>query len=211
MAHSGGTFIGLQAAARHHELYCAYIGVAQMSNQLKSEKLAYGTMLAEFKRQGNTDMIRKLEAHPVTMESGVPQEYRAVLPDQAMHNMRSIVTGILLPSFMSPQYTLTEKINMWTGKARSGVAALFGTMITTDLSKTLPELAVPVYFLEGKYDLACAYSVTHEYFVVLKAPVKDYYTFENSAHSPIFEEPEKVQQIMRDDVLKGTNGLADGG
>lgn len=29
MAHSGGTFIGLQAAARAPEVYCAYIGVAQ--------------------------------------------------------------------------------------------------------------------------------------------------------------------------------------
>jgi pimeloyl-ACP methyl ester carboxylesterase len=42
MAHSGGTFIGLQAAARAPELYCAYIGVAQMVNQLTSERMAYG-------------------------------------------------------------------------------------------------------------------------------------------------------------------------
>ena len=30
-----------------------------------------------------------------------------------------------------------------------------------------------------------------------------------SAHSPIFEEPEKVVQIIREDVLKCKNGLAD--
>jgi pimeloyl-ACP methyl ester carboxylesterase len=33
MAHSGGTFIGLQAAARAPQAYCAYIGVAQMVRQ----------------------------------------------------------------------------------------------------------------------------------------------------------------------------------
>ena len=198
MGHSGGTFIGIQAAARAPEKYYAYIGVAQMANQLKSEKLAYDYMLQQFKQNGDTGMVRKLEAHPVTMEGGTPPEYLA-LRDQAMHslgigtmhNMRSVVTGILLPSFMSPQYTLPEKVNTWTGKARSGVAALYNTMIATDLSKTLPELTIPVYFLEGKYDYTCTYSVAREYFDVLKAPVKGFYTFEQSAHSPMFEEPEK--------------------
>ena len=49
MGHSGGTFIGIQAAARAPQLYHAYIGVAQMSNQLESEKLAYDYMLEQFK------------------------------------------------------------------------------------------------------------------------------------------------------------------
>ena len=53
MGHSGGTFIGIQAAARAPELYYAYIGVAQMSYQLKSEKLAYEYMLQQFKENGN--------------------------------------------------------------------------------------------------------------------------------------------------------------
>ena len=39
MAHSGGTFIGIQVAARSPELFFAYVGVAQMSNQIKSEGL----------------------------------------------------------------------------------------------------------------------------------------------------------------------------
>ena len=54
MGHSGGTFIGIQVAARAPELYYAYIGVAQMSNQLKSEKLAYDYMLEQFRENGNT-------------------------------------------------------------------------------------------------------------------------------------------------------------
>ncbi len=47
MGHSGGTFIGIQAAAQAPELYYAYIGIAQMSNQLESERLAYEYMLQE--------------------------------------------------------------------------------------------------------------------------------------------------------------------
>ena len=105
MGHSGGTFIGIQAAARAPERYHAYIGVAQISNQLRSEQLAYEYMLQRFRESGNRRMVRKLEAAPVT--------------------------------------------------------------------------------------------------------VKGLYTFNQSAHSPLFEEPEKMRRILREDVLAGANRLAD--
>ena len=39
--------------------------------------------------------------------------------------------------------------------------------------------------------------------------MKGFYIFEESAHSPMFEEPEKMQKILREDVLAGENNLAD--
>lgn len=86
MGHSGGTFIGIQVAAEAPELYHAYIGVAQMSNQLKSERLAYEYMLKKFREKDNTKMVRKLEAAPVTMTGGTPDAYCA-LRDPAMHGL----------------------------------------------------------------------------------------------------------------------------
>lgn len=47
------------------------------------------------------------------------------------------------------------------------------------------------------------------YFDRLTAPVKGFYTFRESAHSPMFEEPDKFVRILREDVLNGTNRLAD--
>lgn len=216
MGHSGGTFIGIQAAARVPELYHAYIGVAQMSDQLRSEKLAYDYMLKQFKEYGNTKMAQALEAAPVTLESGIPDAYRAIR-DTAMHSlgigttrdMNSVVTGIFIPSWMSRDYTLMEKVNMWRGKSRSGISVMWDKMISTDLSKEVPELAIPVYFFEGIYDYTCSYTLAKEYFAVMKAPLKGFYTFEQSAHSPMFEEPEKMQKILQEDVLVGKNILAD--
>jgi pimeloyl-ACP methyl ester carboxylesterase len=216
MGHSGGTFIGIQAAARAPQLYHAYIGVAQMSHQLRSEKLAYDYMLEHFQANGNTNMVRKLEAAPVTMAGGTPDAYRA-LRDPAMHSlgigtmhqMNSVVTGIFLPSLQSRDYTLSEKIHTWTAKARSGVASLWDDMLATDLSKQVTELSVPVYFFSGIYDYTVNYTLAKEYFETIQAPVKGFYTFEQSAHSPIFEESEKVQKILREDVLTGMNHLAD--
>ncbi len=216
MGHSGGSFIGIQAAARAPELYYAYIGVAQMSNQLKSEILAYEYMLVEFKKKGNSKMVRKLEAAPVTIKDGVPDAYLA-LRDEAMHRlgigttraMNSVITGLFLPSLSCPEYSLTEKFNLWRGKSRSGISILWDTMIATDLSKQVPALELPVYFFEGKYDYTCSFTEAKSYFEHLKAPLKGFYTFEMSAHSPLFEEPEKMQHILNDDVLPGLNNLAD--
>jgi pimeloyl-ACP methyl ester carboxylesterase len=216
IGHSGGTFIGIQAAARAPELYYAYIGVAQMSNQLESEKQAYEYMLEQFKKNGNKEMVRKLEAAPVTITGGTPDAYLA-LRDEAMHNlgigtthgMNSVITGIFWPSLTSREYTLGEKVNMWRGKANSGVAPLWDDILSTDLSKEVKELSIPVYFFEGIYDYTCSYTLAKEYFDQLKAPIKGFYTFEQSAHSPLFEEPEKMGHILQEDVLVGVNNLAD--
>ncbi len=43
----------------------------------------------------------------------------------------------------------------------------------------------------------------------LAAPRVGFYTFENSAHSPAFEEPDRALRILTDDVLAGTTDLAD--
>lgn len=216
MGHSGGSFIGIQAAARAPELYAAYIGVAQMSNQLRSEKLAYDYMLQQFGAAGNTDMVQRLEAAPVTLTGGVPKAYLA-LRDDAMHSlgigttheMKSVLTGIILPSITNREYTVMEKINLWRGKARSGVSPLWDAMLTADLSSQVPELEIPVYFFEGRYDYTCSYTEARSYFDILQAPLKGFYTFEQSAHSPIFEEPKRAVRILNEDVLAGANNLAD--
>ncbi len=216
MGHSGGTFIGIQVAARATELYYAYIGVAQMSNQLKSERLAYEYMLKQFQENGNFEMVRKLEAAPVTMTGGIPDAYLA-LRDGAMHSlgigtthdMKSVISGIFLPSLTFRGYTLLEKINMWRGKSQSGVSPLWDTILVTDLSKQVPELDLPVYFFSGIYDYKVSYTLAKDYFEKLHAPLKGFYIFEQSAHSPMFEEPERFIEIMVNDVLNENINLAD--
>ncbi|HYA53943.1 MAG TPA: alpha/beta hydrolase, partial [Streptosporangiaceae bacterium] len=216
MAHSGGTFIGLQAAARAPQVYCAYVGVAQMVHQLESERRAYEYMLERFSQAGNGRMVRKLEAAPVTMTAGTPAAYLRVR-DRAMHSlgvgtahdMTSVLRGIVWPSLKSPHYTLGEKIQLWRGKRSSGVSALWNEMMRIDLAGRVTELALPAYFFHGVYDYTVNYQLAKDYFATLKAPLKGFYTFGRSAHSPIMEEPQKAQRIMREDVLAGTNSLAD--
>lgn len=215
MAHSGGTSIAIQAAARAPELYHAYIGVGQMVDQLESEQIAYDYMLRLYRARGDERMVRRLEAAAPTPTWPLPRSYLA-LRDAAMHgagvgttrSMRSVVSGLFVPSLLTRQYTLVEKVNLWRGKVRSGTL-LRGSMFSLDLRELVPALEVPVYFLHGVYDYTCSYELARAYAAAIDAPVKGFYSFPNSAHSPFFEEPVRTLEILRKDVLTGGNALSD--
>ena len=217
MGHSGGTFIGLQVAQRYPELYEAYIGVAQMTYQLESERLAYLYMLDQFRARSDARMVKKLEAAPVTLSGGTPPEYLAIR-DVAMHNlgvgtmhgMRSLLTGLFIPSLQFREYTLSEKVTLWRAKSRSGISAVWNEMVATDLRQSVTKVGTPVYFLHGKHDFTVSYALAKEYLAQIEANVKGFYTFESSAHSPLFEEPDAMNRILREDVLAGRSQLADG-
>jgi len=123
--------------------------------------------------------------------------------------MRSMITVIFLPSLTCRDYTIAEKINLWRGKARAGVHPLWNTILATDLASQVPELDIPAYFFHGIYDYTVSYNLAKDYFNKIKAPVKGFYTFNQSAHSPMFEEPDRVKEILLTDILTGSNSLAE--
>ncbi|HMN59930.1 MAG TPA: alpha/beta hydrolase, partial [Anaerolinea sp.] len=152
MAHSGGSFFGIQAVQRAPELYYAYIGMGQMTYQLKSEMLAYPYMLEQYRAMGDQKMVEKLEAGVPSLSGPLPAAYDAVR-DDAMHglgigttrDMKSIVTGVFVESWLSRDYTLGDKVNYWRGKVFSA-RALRNTIFATDLTQQVTSLEVPVYF-----------------------------------------------------------------
>ncbi len=215
MAHSGGSFIGIQVVSRAPELYYAYIAMAQISNQLESEKLAYKYMVEQFMRPENKRMLHKLEKYTID-EINTPSYY--TLRDELMHklgigtthNMKSVISGVFWPIMLNNEYTLSEKINIWRGKFfATKTANLWNQLVATDLTNKVQKLNAPVYFFHGIYDYTVSYTLSKDYFKKLQAPLKAFYTFEQSAHSPLFEEPEKMQHIIQEDILAGVNNHAD--
>lgn len=215
MGRSGGTFFGIQAAARAPERFHAYVAVAQISHQLESERLAHRHMLARYREQGKHGRAKRLEAAPIGDAAPLPDAYLK-LRDVAMHelgvgttrDMKSVFADMFVRSLLHRDYTLTEKLNLWRGKLFSG-SRLWNTQLSTDLTQTVTRLEIPVYFLHGVHDYTVSYPLAKAYFDRLEAPVKGFYTFEQSAHTPFFEEPQKTLEIMRSDVLTGSTSLAD--
>lgn len=215
MGHSGGSFLGLQVVAREPQLFHAWLGVAQMTNQLASEQEAWAFARDAAQGRGDEALARALELAPVTATE-VPTAWLQ-LRDRALHEagggtmrqMRSVVSGLFLESLRNRELTLGEKVKLWRGKASAGVSSMWKDMLATDLSVSVPKLAVPAYFFHGVHDRTCSYAEAVKSFERLEAPLKGFYAFEQSAHSPVFEEPAKFIDLIRRDVLAGRNALAD--
>ncbi len=215
MGHSGGSFVGIQAAARAPELFHAYLGMAQMTYQHESEVLAYEYILRRYREEGKAGAARKLERSPVTLNASLPSAWMAAR-DRLMHSlgvgttrdMKSVVSGVFLRSWFFPEYTLREKADLWRGKAFSH-SRMWDEMVATDLREMVARLEIPVYFFHGAYDYTVSYPLAKDFLDRLSAPLKAFYTFTASAHSPLFEEPEKLRRILSEDVLTGTAGNAD--
>ena len=198
-AHSFGTSIGIQAIARRPELYNGYIAISQIADQTRSEQLAYEYMLSLCEEKGNLSLLKQLTANPF----GTEGYFNTGIRDKAMHtlgvgttrHMKSVITGIFFPSLRMTDYSLKERINIWRGK--SFVNRTMKDIFSFNAFATVKSVNIPVYFFAGKYDYTCCYELQKEYFEFLQAPEKYFFTFENSAHSPLFEEPEIAEEIVK--------------
>lgn len=218
MGHSFGTYIGLKTVSQYPELYHAYIAMAQNSNQEESEKIAYSYMVEQYQKAGNEKLVKKFQEYPILTSNEAYQQYStSSLRDTAMHelgvgtmhDMKSVITGIFLPSLRCTAYTPMERINIWRGKAFAQKTAVCTESRRFNAFDEIPSIDIPIYFFAGIYDYTCCYSLQKEYYEQIQAPMKGFYTFKNSAHSPLFEEPEKARTILLEDVLKEKNELSD--
>jgi pimeloyl-ACP methyl ester carboxylesterase len=215
LGHSWGSYLGIQVAAKAPDRFIAYVGMAQIVHQLRSEVMAHDYLLDAYRTRGDMGMVRKLEAAPVSMEHGLSPAWMR-LRDAAMHgagvghtrDIDSVVTGIFLPVWRVRAYTLMDKINVWRGKLWSR-PFFWEDLLRDDLSRRLTEFELPVFFFVGRYDQTANPDLSRAYFDAIDAPVKGFYVFGNSSHSPLFEEPKHATEILLQDVLRGTNALAD--
>lgn len=215
LGHSWGSYLGIQVAAKAPDRFLAYVGMAQIVHQLRSEVMAHDFLLGAYKARGDAGMVRKLEAAPVSMEGGLSPAWMR-LRDAAMHgagvghtrDISSVVTGIFLPVWRVRAYTLMDKINVWRGK-RWSRPFFWEELLRDDLSARLTKFELPMYFFVGSYDQTASPTLSRAYFDAIDAPVKGFCAFKNSAHSPLFEEPELATEILLVDVLGSANALAE--
>jgi proline iminopeptidase len=66
---------------------------------------------------------------------------------------------------------------------------------------TATRFAAPVFIVAGRYDRNTDADLAHEYFEKIEAPTRQFKWFEQSAHSPPFEEPAAFNAFMIDEVL----------
>lgn len=203
MGHSWGSYLGVKTISQAPEHYHAYIGIGQISHEQLSEKLAYEYMLEHAKHINDKRTLKKLQLVDPNAKDFPSLSYTTGIRTSAMNDYGIGITrekeslfDLIQKVFLFEGYSLGEKVNFLQGSLFS-LKFLFDDMLSDDLRVTTNQFKIPVYITHGKFDYQVSYELAKVYYEQIQAPKKDFFTFENSAHSPIIEERQQFLQVVR--------------
>ena len=202
MGHSWGSYLGIKTVEKYPELYHAYIGIGQMCHQLESERLAYDYLTTEADKTEDTETVKAFVAYDKNSSDFPSNEYLLKVRTTAMNKYGVGITHKNISMFdlsidllYYRGYTLDEKLNYLRGTMLS--LNKFPEVMEDNLFKTSTQFEIPVYIIQGKYDYQVSYELARKYLDSINAPKKMFFTFEESAHSPNIEEPERFVEVVR--------------
>lgn len=205
MGHSFGTYLGIKTIEKYPNDYLAYFGIGQISSQRESEILAYDYMLkhAEEMNDGKSiSCLMKFDRNAPNFPAMDYEVVRAELMEKygigTMHNNSSINT-LVKDVLLFKGYTMNEKLN-YPKASRFSTSCLLPYVMKDNLFNSSMSFLIPIYFLHGKYDYQVSYILSKKYFESIDAPKKEFFSFEESAHSPNMEEPELFVKIIKNIV-----------
>ena len=206
MGHSWGSLLGILTVYHNPGLYHAFFGIGQVCHQFKGEQASYNWALDQAVARNDSKGINTLKNlnFPDSTES-VDSWVEYLMMERRYVNRYGggttrEISGMwpLVKIVMnSGIYTLDEKLNFMKSSMFS-LETMWLDVINTNLFNEIDSISVPVYIFQGKYDYTTPYPLASEFYQQLKAPQKGFFSFENSAHSPIMEEPKKFNSILRE-------------
>ena len=215
MAHSGGTPLGVMLAKDYPALYYCYFSMGQVVHH-EYDRYTYGYrfMTDIFEKNGNKKAMQKMNSLVTVSQDGsvtpnapdtIHAKWESVLLEAGCattREMRSDARDIFFPQMNAKCYTFKEKINYWRGKGLCSNSPYHQFKID---SYEKINFEIPVYFFNGYYDYTCPTPMVETFYQNISAPDKDIYIFEDSAHSPWWEENDKMLSIMREKVKEESN------
>jgi pimeloyl-ACP methyl ester carboxylesterase len=202
--HSWGSLLGTLFTERYPELVAAYCGIGQLASGIDNEKTSYRWALAQAKMRGDHKGIQALEAIAAYGENPAePAWMKDLMVERKWLGVYG-GAGVHAPSFMqklvkvilfAPEYSLRDKINFLRGSLVS-LKDLWLTVLKQDVRVSVPRLPVPVMIAAGRFDYNTPCTLALAYYEQLEAPRKEFIWFEESAHSPCFEESERFAREL---------------
>jgi pimeloyl-ACP methyl ester carboxylesterase len=209
LGHSWGSYLSVKTIEKYPEDYLAYVGIGQTVNFAESDRLSYEYMLNHAKEINDTDIIEKLEKFdpntedfPMIQEEGHELDYLIVRTEALeKYGIGRLHQGVSLSDMLKAflvfkGYTLSEKIDWFLGSDYSMIH-LFPPLQKVNLFESSSKFEIPVYIVMGEYDYMTSRVLAEKYLDAIEAPKKEFFLFENSAHSPNMEEPEKFVEVFR--------------
>jgi len=214
MGHSWGSMLGILTVDKYPELFFAYMGIGQVTNQYEAEIESLEWVKKRASELNDKRGLKKLNSIRIPEPLADVKEWSKCLQIHrkyllkyggTYHKKVSMIT-IFKEFIFTSEYTLKEKI-MLIPSAFYSLKCLWRDVVTMDLSAKITTVEVPVYIFQGVHDYQVSYRLAKSYIQKLKAPHKEFISFENSAHSPITEEYERFNAMVINIVKEHTYGI----
>jgi pimeloyl-ACP methyl ester carboxylesterase len=196
-----GATVGGYAAAERPDLVDTLVAVGMDIDGVAAANSAYRFALDSAHRLGNKRAVRQLEAIGPPPHLDVKQfgtrvrwasNFGGVNHDQSYG---AVVRSLLASLVRSPDYSTGDVLRTVRGITATQ-AGLLPEMAELDLVRTIPHLDVPLVMVQGRLDKVAPGDAAQRYFDNVAAPSKELVWFEESAHTPQFEEPEKFRHLL---------------
>ena len=91
---------------------------------------------------------------------------------------------------------MADLIRSVRGVGKAAQAALLPELAVLDLVRTLPRIGVPIVMVQGRRDEVAPGEAAERYAMALDSPAGKFIWFDNSAHTPHLEEPDKFRDVL---------------
>jgi len=202
LGHSWGTVLGAIYSHRYPEKVSAYVSVAQVVNVAEGARLSCEFAISEARRRGADSALRELETICPTPRS---VDDRLALGEW-VERFGGVFHGdlstekLIWAALCTDEANLVDLVKFGQGN-RFSLVHLEKENAQVNLAERFRSFAVPIFFLLGRYDRQVPAVLAERYFHALSAPHKEIIWFEQSAHNPPFEEPEKFDRFLIDRIL----------
>lgn len=208
LGESWGSILGVWLVQQHPELYYAFISSGQMVTTTENDVLGYEFDLDYLEQRGESDAAERLRAigPPPYSGGGMMWRYMDVFGVQNVYmdanaHGEGVSHNLMFDSLLAPEYGLVDKVN-WLRGLVDVFVHVYPQLADLDFRTQAAELSVPVYFIKGRWDVNAINSLTEEYFASLDAPHKELIWFEDSAHTPLWDEPQHFVEVMVNTVMR---------
>jgi len=213
MGESWGSTLGVLAVQRQPQFYYAWIGSGQMVSQRETDRRSYQDLLTLAAKEKDTALATKMRSYGEPPYADSPYanafvmgQYERLSPHYSppqSYIQRGSAANLGPWGIFGSEYNLVEKVNVLRGLIDM-FSVMYPQLQTIDFRQTVKQLEVPVYLLDGAAELKGRRDLALEWFEQLKAPHKQWFSFENAAHSVAFEQFEAVSRIMVKTILPKT-------
>jgi pimeloyl-ACP methyl ester carboxylesterase len=214
IGHSWGSRLGMYLVRIYPELIAGYIAVGQEVSAYEGELQSWQYSYEQAKNNGNKKAIADLEEMGQPQSGnylnmyktgfwGIVKQKEWLLKLGGERYGRTNYKDWIGKMFMGYNMNLFQLIK-WSKASATSAGTMFHdpAFNNFDLRKDIVSVKVPVHFVSGVADYNTPWPLVKEYAELLKAPSKSFTLFNKSGHSPLFEQAEGFNALVREKFLK---------